>query len=44
MGGTLDGTAGDHILLAPPFIITDAEIDELTEKLSRALDRALSVA
>ena len=44
MGGTLDGTAGDHILLAPPFIITDAQIDELTEKLSRAVDRALSVA
>ncbi|MEF9605965.1 aminotransferase class III-fold pyridoxal phosphate-dependent enzyme, partial [Paracoccus sp. PXZ] len=29
MGGTIDGQRGDHILLAPPFIIEDAQIDEL---------------
>ena len=34
MGGTLDGKQGDHILLAPPFIITDAEIDELISLLA----------
>lgn len=34
MGGTLDGKQGDHILLAPPFIITDAEIDELVSLLT----------
>ncbi len=42
MGGTLDGVRGDHILLAPPFIISDAELDELVDKLSGALDRALA--
>ncbi|MEL6204915.1 MAG: aspartate aminotransferase family protein [Pseudomonadota bacterium] len=38
MSGTIDGRAGDHILLAPPFIIDDAQLDELTEKLGTALD------
>ncbi|EGJ19682.1 hypothetical protein RSWS8N_16019 [Cereibacter sphaeroides WS8N] len=42
MGGTLDGVRGDHILLAPPFIISNAELDELVDKLSGALDRALA--
>lgn len=41
MGGTLDGQRGDHILLAPPFIIEDAQIDELIDKLGRALRGAL---
>ena len=40
-GGTIDGKRGDHILLAPPFIIEDAQIGELTAKLSTALDAAL---
>ncbi|MFQ6756337.1 aspartate aminotransferase family protein [Cereibacter sphaeroides] len=42
MGGTLDGVRGDHILLAPPFIISDTELEELVDKLSGALDRALA--
>jgi adenosylmethionine-8-amino-7-oxononanoate aminotransferase len=37
MGGTVDGKNGDHILLAPPFIIEDDQIDELTDKLERAV-------
>lgn len=40
MGGTIDGRRGDHVLLAPPFIIESAEIDELVTKLARAIDRA----
>ncbi|MEJ6394973.1 aspartate aminotransferase family protein [Gymnodinialimonas sp. 2305UL16-5] len=40
-GGTADGVRGDHILLAPPFIIEDAQIDELIGKLSGALEIAL---
>jgi len=39
MGGTIDGRQGDHILLAPPFIITDPQIDELIGKLSQAFDQ-----
>ena len=38
-GGTIDGRQGDHILLAPPFIIEEHHIDELTEKLSYALEQ-----
>ena len=32
---------GDHVLLAPPFIIEDAQVTEIVEKLARALDAAL---
>ena len=42
MGGTIDGQRGDHILLAPPYIIDDAQIDELVEKLSGAIRGALA--
>jgi len=41
MGGTIDGISGDHVLLAPPFIIEPAQIEELVHKLDRALQRAL---
>ena len=42
MGGTIDGQRGDHVLLAPPFIISDDQIGELVDKLSWAVDEALS--
>jgi adenosylmethionine-8-amino-7-oxononanoate aminotransferase len=42
MGGTIDGQRGDHVLLAPPFIIEDAQIDELVGKLSKAIRGALT--
>ena len=41
MGGTVDGRAGDHVLLAPPFIVTDAEVDAIVERLGKAVDAAL---
>ena len=41
MAGTIDGQSGDHVLLAPPFIIEDAQLDELVDKLSGAIDAAL---
>ncbi|MCY1196069.1 putative aminotransferase [compost metagenome] len=44
MGGTLDGRQGDHVLLAPPFIITDDELDQLTERLAGAIDAAIAQA
>jgi Adenosylmethionine-8-amino-7-oxononanoate aminotransferase len=37
MGGTIDGQRGDHILLAPPFIISDDQIGELVDKLGTAI-------
>jgi len=44
MGGTIDGALGDHVLLAPPFIISDDELDLLIERLVRAVDGALAEA
>ncbi|MEO9780039.1 MAG: aspartate aminotransferase family protein [Sedimentitalea sp.] len=37
MSGTIDGRQGDHILLAPPFIINDDQLDELTDKVEQAI-------
>jgi adenosylmethionine-8-amino-7-oxononanoate aminotransferase len=41
MGGTVDGVSGDHILLAPPFILTDDHIGEIVDKLSLAFSQVL---
>ncbi|UWR87847.1 aspartate aminotransferase family protein [Phaeobacter inhibens] len=41
MAGTRDGRNGDHILLAPPFILSEDQIDEITDKLEVALDQVL---
>lgn len=41
MSGTRDGKHGDHILLAPPFIIEEAQIDEMVGKLGRAIDAVI---
>ncbi len=37
MGGTVDGRTGDHVLLAPPFILQDVQLDELVDKLDLAV-------
>ena len=38
--GSVDGVAGDHLLIAPPFVVTDEEIDEIVRGLYQAiLDR-----
>jgi len=42
MGGTIDGVQGDHVLVAPPFIVTDAELDQIVVRLARALDVAVA--
>jgi adenosylmethionine-8-amino-7-oxononanoate aminotransferase len=41
MGGTVDGREGDHLLLAPPFIVSDAELEEIVRRLGQAIDAAL---
>jgi hypothetical protein len=37
-GGTADGRSGDHILLAPPYNVTDAELDTIVGLLSETVD------
>ena len=39
MRGTRDGNLGDHVLLAPPFIISDEQIGEVVDKLAIACDQ-----
>ncbi len=41
MSGTIDGRIGDHVLLAPPFIMEDAHVDEIVNKLSAAIDAVI---
>jgi adenosylmethionine-8-amino-7-oxononanoate aminotransferase len=41
MGGTLDGVRGDHVLLAPPFILEERQLDELVGKLGQVLGAVL---
>jgi len=40
--GTADGTNGDHILLAPPYIVSEDEIMEIVDGLEQAINSALS--
>ena len=41
MGGTIDGEQGDHVLLAPPFTCTVAQLEELVDRLGAAIDDVL---
>ena len=40
-GGTVDGRSGDHILLAPPYNVTDEEVDIIVDLLGQTLDAVL---
>jgi adenosylmethionine-8-amino-7-oxononanoate aminotransferase len=42
MGGTIDGARGDHVLLAPPFIVNEAQVDLIVERLGDAVDAAVA--
>ncbi len=42
MGGTIDGRQGDHVLIAPPYIVTAGEIDMIVDRLGAAVDAALA--
>jgi len=41
-GGTADGVRGDHVLLAPPFIVTSEQVEEIADRLANALGAALN--
>jgi len=42
MGGTIDGLNGDHVLLAPPFIVNEGEVDVIVDRLGDAIDAAIA--
>lgn len=44
MGGTADGRQGDHVLLAPPFIVTEDNVREIVGRLGEAIDGAIKEA
>jgi adenosylmethionine-8-amino-7-oxononanoate aminotransferase len=41
-GGHVDGSAGDTVILAPPFNATDGELDEIADKLVATLETVLA--
>jgi hypothetical protein len=43
-GGTIDGKHGDHVLLAPPFIIDDGHVAQIVDRLGGAVEAALDAA
>ncbi|MFZ5677616.1 MAG: aspartate aminotransferase family protein [Pseudomonadota bacterium] len=42
MGGVIDGRQGDHVMLAPPFIVDDGHIDEIIGKLEASITDELA--
>ena len=42
MGGTIDGKSGDHVVIAPPYIVTASDIDTIVDRLGSAVDAALN--
>ncbi len=44
MGGTVDGQAGDHVLIAPPYIINETHVGEIIDKLDAAINGALTAS
>jgi len=44
MGGTIDGTRGNHVIVAPPYIATEADIAAIVARLGDAVDAACAGA
>ena len=42
MGGTIDGQRGDHVLIAPPYIINETQEAELLEKFAASVTSVLA--
>ena len=42
MGGAIDGVEGDHVLLAPPFIVKPLEVEMIVDRLAASLEAALA--
>lgn len=42
MGGCADGVAGDHVMIAPPFVVKEEELNEIVARLARAINAAVN--
>lgn len=42
MGGTIDSERGDHVLIAPPFTVTEPDLGLIVERLGEAVDAAIA--
>jgi adenosylmethionine-8-amino-7-oxononanoate aminotransferase len=42
MGGTVDGLHGDHVLIAPPFIVGESEVQTIVDRLALSIGEALA--
>lgn len=42
MGGTIDGRRGDHAILAPPYIVSAAQIDTIVSIFGDAVEAAIA--
>jgi hypothetical protein len=42
MGGTVDGQRGDHVLLAPPYIVDEQAVETIATQLRQAVDAAIA--
>jgi adenosylmethionine-8-amino-7-oxononanoate aminotransferase len=40
--GNVDGVRGDNVMLAPPYIVTSAQIDEIADRMGTAIDTVIS--
>jgi hypothetical protein len=43
MPGTRDGRQGDHVLLAPPFVMAESDAGLIADRLSAAIDQVLDM-
>ncbi len=41
-GGNVDGSAGDTVILAPPYNATEAELEEIADKLTATLETVIA--
>jgi adenosylmethionine-8-amino-7-oxononanoate aminotransferase len=42
MGGTVNGKDGDHVLLAPPFIVNSDNVAQIADTVGDAIDNAIA--
>ncbi|MGG5823748.1 aspartate aminotransferase family protein [Falsiroseomonas sp. HW251] len=42
MGGTVDGRQGNHVILAPPYIVTREQVETIVERFGDAVEAAIA--